>query len=235
MSKILSLDIETRPAVVYTFQAYDTTINPEQVIEPGGVMCFAAKWVGERPIHFWSEWNAGREGMLKALSELLDQADAVLTYNGNRFDLPKIQGEFLLAGLTPPAPVTSIDVLKTIKKMGFMINKLAYIGPLLRLGSKLKHEGFGLWRSVCEGDVKAQARMEKYNKQDVILLEKLYLRVKPYIVNHPHLGLSKQECGNCESTHTQSRGWRRTKLFRTQRLQCQDCGAWSDGRREAIT
>lgn len=231
MSKILSIDIETKPAVVYTFQAYDTNISPDQVIDPGGMLCFAAKWVGKREMFFASEWTHTREAMLEELRDLLGEADAVISYNGNRFDLPKIQGEFALAGLVPPAPVTSIDVLKAVKKLGFLINKLAFIGPLLGLGRKLKHEGFGLWRSVVEGDSKAQDRMERYNKQDVLLLEKLYVRIKPYIVDHPHLGDEKGLCGSCGSDHLQHRGWRRTKFFKTQRLQCQSCGSWSTGKR----
>lgn len=231
MSKILSLDIETKPAVVYTFHAYDVNISPDQVIDPGGVLCFAAKWVGQKGIFFASEWTDSREDMLGLLFDLLSEADAVITYNGNRFDLPKIQGEFVLLGMKPPAPVTSIDVLKAVKKLGFMINKLAFIGPLLNLGSKLKHEGFSLWRSVLEGDPKAQKRMERYNIQDVHLLEKLYSRIKPYIVDHPHLGNEKGLCGSCGSDHVHQRGWRRTKYFKTQRLQCQSCGSWSTGKR----
>lgn len=231
MSKVLSLDIETKPALVYTFQAYDVNIGPEQVVDPGGMLCFAAKWVGKPGLYFASEWTHTREAMLEELRTLLTEADAVISYNGNRFDLPKIQGEFVLAGLVPPAPVTSIDVLKAVKKLGFMINKLAFIGPLLGLGRKLKHEGFGLWRSVMEGDPRAQRRMERYNKQDVLLLERLYLRIKPYIQDHPHLGDEKGLCGSCGSDHLQQRGFRRTKFFKTQRLQCQSCGSWSTGKR----
>lgn len=235
MSKILSLDIETRPAIVYTFRAYDVNIMPDQVIDPGGVLCFAAKWVGQKEMFFASEWTHTRLEMLTILRDLMEEADAILTYNGQKFDLPKIQGEFVLSGMKPSGPVTSIDVLKSIKKLGFMINKLAFIGPLLNLGNKLKHEGFGLWRSVIEGDAKARNRMEKYNKQDVILLEKLYLRVLPYILDHPHLGDKKSACGNCGHTHQHHRGYRRTKYLKTERLVCTKCGAWSTGRRIKVT
>lgn len=234
MSNILSLDIETKPAIVYTFQAYDVNISPDQVIDPGGMLCFAAKWVGKPEMYFFSEWTHTREEMLAGLYELLNRADAVITYNGNRFDLPKIQGEFALAGMKPPGPVTSIDVLKAVKRLGFMINKLAFIGPLLGVGQKMKHEGFGLWRSVMEGDPKAQKRMQKYNVQDVVLLEQLYIRIKPFINDHPHLGEDKGLCGSCGSLHLQARGFRRTKYFKIQRLQCQDCGSWSTGTRLKI-
>lgn len=234
MSKILILDIETRPTLAYVWRAYDENIGVEQIVEEGGLLCFAAKWVGENDIHFYSNWEDGAYNTLKAIHSLLDQADAVVTFNGDKFDLPKLHGEFALASFDPPAPVTSIDVIKTVKKLGLFMNRLSFVGPLFEAGKKLKHEGFGLWAKVLEGDERAQAKMRKYNIRDIKVLEKLYLRLRPYIKNHPHLGLSKHECGACGSNHVQSRGWRRTKYFKIQRLQCQGCGAWHDGKREKI-
>jgi uncharacterized protein YprB with RNaseH-like and TPR domain len=174
--------------------------------------------------------------MIRRAHEYMTQADAIVTYNGDRFDLPKLQGEFLLYDLAPPPPPTSIDLIKTVRKFGFMMNRLAYIGPLLQIGSKIKHEGFGLWKSVMDGDAKAQKRMERYCKQDVRMLTELYDAVKPYIKDHPHLGVEGAPggCGACGSHNLQSRGCRRTKAYRIQRLQCQNCGAWQTGKREKI-
>lgn len=234
-SKILVLDIETRPATAYVWRTFKENIGYEQVLEPGGMICFAAKWVGDPDIVFYSEWGNGRAEMIRAAHALLSEADAVITYNGDKFDLPKLQGEFILDGLPPNPPITSIDVLKTVRKLGFLINRLAFIGPLLRVGQKVKHEGFELWAKVLAGDDKARLRMEKYNIQDVVLLEKLYQKVKPYIKNHPHLGDEARECGACGSNHVQSRGFRRTKHFKIQRLQCQKCGSWQEGKREKVT
>lgn len=234
MTKILILDIETKPAVAYVWRAYDENISPDQVIDGGGLLCFAAKWHGEKDIHFFSEWTNGRAEMVRAAYDLLNEADAVVTYNGDKFDLPKLRGEFILDGLNDTAPVTSIDVLKAVKKLGFLMNRLAYIGPLLRVGQKLKHEGFDLWAKVLQGDEKARDKMQKYNIQDVILLERLYRKVKPFIRNHPHLGDKKHECGACGSNKTQNRGFRRTKHFKIQRIQCQDCGSWSEGTRTKV-
>lgn len=234
MSKILVLDIETKPAVAYVWRVFDENINPDQVIDRGGLLCFAAKWVGDKETMFLSEWKDGRSNMIQAIHALLTEADAVVTYNGDKFDLPKLMGEFLMEGLPPPAPVTSIDVLKSVRKLGFLMNRLAYVGPLIVNQSKLKHDGFKLWADVLAGDAKAQDRMMKYNIKDVIVLEKLYQRVKPYIKNHPHLGTTKAECGSCGSNRTQRRGHRRTKHFLIQRIQCQDCGSWSEGTRTKV-
>lgn len=234
MAKILTIDIETKPAIVYAFDAYDVNIGPDHVIEPGGMICFAAQWVGSKEIEFYSEWDNGHQGMLEAAHKLLSEADAVVTYNGVKFDIPKLRGEFILAGLKDIPPPTQIDVYKTVKRFGFMINKLAFIGPLFNLGSKVKHEGFSLWKDVMNGDYKAQARMKKYCIGDVRLTTKLYQRIKGFITDHPHLGDEKHACGTCGSDHVQQRGWRRTKFFKVQRLQCQGCGSWSTGLRVKI-
>ena len=233
--KLLFLDIEWAPATAYVWRCWDENVSPDQLIDAGGMLCFCAHWEGSKEWMFWSEWEHGREGMAKAAKELLEEADAVVTYNGDKYDLPKIMGEILLAGLNPPPPATSIDCLKAVKKFGFIMNRLAYIGPLLNVGGKLKHEGFNLWKDVLAGEEKARKRMTKYCIQDVKLLVKLYNRIKPFIRNHPHMGTHKHECGACGSNNTQSRGYRRTKHFLVQRIQCQECGSWSEGTRKKVT
>lgn len=234
-AKLLYLDIEWSPALAYVWRMWDVNISPDQLIDHGGMLCFCAHWGNEREFQFFSEWEHGRKGMAEAALALLSEADAVVTYNGDKYDLPKITGEILLAGLPPPPVVTSIDVLKAVKKLGFNMNRLAYIGPLLGVGGKIKHEGFNLWKDVLAGNVKAQAKMRKYCIQDVRLLKDLYLKVKPFIRTHPFMGEAKHECGACGSSDMQRRGYRRTKAFKIQRLQCNNCGSWSDGVRKKVT
>jgi len=231
--KILILDIEWKPAIAYVWQLYDVNVSLNQLVDDGGLLCFAAKWLGDRKMHFSAEWDAGgRSGMARAAHALFSEADAIVTFNGDRYDNPKLLGEFLLADLPPPPPHTSIDVYKAVKKLGFLSNKLAYIGPKLVGDSKVKHEGMELWVKAMKGDPKAQRMMKRYNCQDVTLLEDVYLKVRPYITNHPHLGMcGPLQCGACGSHRVQSRGVRRTKASFITRLHCQACGAWGDGKR----
>jgi len=100
-AKILVIDIEWRPALAYVWRMWDQNIQPDMLIEHGGMLCFSAKWVGGKKFLFYSEWKDGRVGMAKAARELLVEADAVVTYNGDKYDLPKITGEIMLAGLSP--------------------------------------------------------------------------------------------------------------------------------------
>ncbi len=233
--KILFFDIEWKPAMAYVWRMWDENVGPDQLIDPGGLLCFSAFWDGDPKPIFASEWEDGRDSMVRQLHSLISEADAVVTFNGDKYDLPKAMGEFLLLGLAPPPPSTSIDLIKTVKKMGFVMNRLAFIGPFLKVGKKIKNEGFPLWTAVMDGDVKAQARMKKYCIQDSKLLITLYKKIKPYVRNHPHLGTTKHECGACGSNKTQSRGYRRTKHFLIQRIQCTSCGSWSEGTRKKIS
>jgi len=233
-SKVLCIDVEWKPALAYVWKMWDENISPDQLVDEGGLLCFCAHWYGSKEYMFFSDWEHGIGGMAQAALDLLNEAEAVVTYNGDKYDIPKLRGTIVLAGLPPPGPITSIDLIKVVKKFGFVMNRLAYIGPLLEVGGKMKHEGFRLWRLVMDGDTKAQTRMRKYNIQDVKLLVNLYNRVKPFIENHPHLGDQVGSCGNCGSNHFQYRGYRRTKFFKTQRLQCQDCGSWSLGSRTKV-
>jgi hypothetical protein len=226
--KILQLDIETYPAKVYVFGSRKQFISPEQVVDPDGVLCWSAKWTGKPAMKFGAKWDDPK--FLEKLWKLIKEADAVVTFNGDGFDLPKIKGALVRAGLPPLPPVTSIDLYKGVKGLGFLSGKLAYVAPLLGLGTKLKHHGFGLWKDVLDGDEKARRLMTRYNKQDVRLQEELYHRLKPYLTKHPHLG-ARGACAACGSTHLTKQGYKHTTCFVIERLQCQSCGKWDEGKR----
>jgi uncharacterized protein YprB with RNaseH-like and TPR domain len=233
--KVLALDIETRPAVVYAWKLFDVNVAVNQIVEVSRIICVAATWVGEDKAYFFADWlPGGRTEMLKGIYNMMAEADAVITYNGDKFDLTKLRGEFLLEGFPPLPPLTSIDLYKTVKKLGFQSGKLEFIGPFLGLGDKVKHEGFSLWTKVMSGDEAAQSRMQNYCIGDVLLTVKLYLLIRPYITNHPHMGSEAHACGACGSNKIQSRGYRRTKSFKIQRLHCQSCGSWQDGKRSKV-
>lgn len=232
-AKILTLDIETRPVKAYVWSLWDQNVGINQIIDNGGVICVGAKWLGDPNTVLFSDWEHGHQGMLQGIYDMMEQADAILTYNGDKFDLPKLRGEFLLNGFGPLPPCTSIDLYKAIKKLGFISGKLAFVGPLLSMGAKITTGGFDLWKNVEAGSSVAQNKMARYCKQDVRLLEKCYLKVLPYITNHPFLG-DRGHCGACDGTILHSRGYRRTKSFKIQRLQCTNCGSWQDGKREMV-
>lgn len=227
--KILCIDIETAPHLAYVWNLYDEPVNIERLEESGRVLCFGAKWLGEKRIKFFSEPDDGHDGMVLAAHELLDEADAVMHYNGARFDVPHLNREFVEAGLTPPSPYQQIDLYAVVKRrFKFPSNKLEYVSRALGLEGKVKHEGFELWRKCLEGDAAAWRRMERYNRRDVKLLEDLYRVLLPWVPNlvNRHLYDAKGGCPACGSQRTESRGYYRTKVSRYRNLHCTECGTW---------
>lgn len=227
--KILLLDTEVAPNLGTFWGIFNVNIGINQLLETSRVMCYAAKWLGHKEIMFTSEHKTGREDMIKELHGLLDQADAVVHYNGNKFDIPVINREFLLFGMPPPDSYKNIDLLRTMRKrFRFVSNKLDHVCRELGLGKKEEHEGHELWLKCMDGDDNAWKRMEKYNKQDVALLEKLYFKILPWIHNHPNhnLYLDNRDtlvCPNCGSTRVIRKGVEHLKAYSYQRYRCQHC------------
>jgi len=193
-------------------------------------MCWAAKWLGEKKVYFNSMMESSHKKMIKEIYDLLEEADAVIHYNGTKFDIPTLNKEFLLLGLTPPAPYKEIDLLRTSRsKFKFPSNKLDYVAQALGLGEKVKHIGHELWIRCMNKDKQAWDMMKKYNIQDVVLLEKVYEKMLSWIRNHPnqngyHAGVV---CPNCGSSNLIKRGLSCNTNTVYQRLRCKDCGKWS--------
>lgn len=234
--RVLFWDIETTPANVYTWGLRDQNISLSQVIEAPRVLCFAAKFRGEK-VRFASENGMKREEMILQAWELLSEADIVVDYNGTSFDVPMMNAEFIQQGLGPPAPFQHVDLYRALKsKFRFLSHKLQGILTTLGFEGKVQHEGFSLWTGCMAGDAKAWRKMKQYNVQDVTQLEALYEQVLPWIA-HPNIqlytaddGLGCPTCGTDGSL--QPRGFRYTNTGKYQRFCCSGCGRWSSsGRR----
>lgn len=240
--KTLVIDIETAPHLGHVWKLWQTDVALNQLIVPGYVLCFAAKWTDEKPVTFarvkhgadGQPTPSSRRAMLAVAHKLLSEADAVVHFNGTSFDVPKLNAEFMEFGFAPPAPFAEIDLKLAIKRRAaFASNKLAYLSERLGVGSKVKHEGHTLWRKVMADDAAAWQRMQRYNEGDVRLTERLYRRVLPWIPQHPNAALfvddAKPRCPHCASASIVRRGSAHTRAQTYARFSCNRCGAWSRG------
>lgn len=232
--KVLVLDIESRPLLSYHWGLWDQNIGTVQIVEHGGMMCFAAKWLGRPEVEFYSEQADGKQKMLEEAHRLLSEADIVITYNGDRYDFKRINNEFLLAGMGPPKPYKSIDLIKTNKqRFDLPSRKLDYLVQQTGVGAKVKHQGFDLWIDCMKGDAKAWAVMEKYNKGDVRITERAYLRLLPWLTNAPHLGMfsesSEHSCPYCGGKKLVREGHHNTNVTSYRLYQCANCQGWVRG------
>lgn len=230
--KLLAWDIETLPHEVYRWGFYDQSpVALNQVIKPGGVMSYAARWIDTPKSEIiYQDIREGKDVMLQGIYNLIDEADGLVSWNGQKFDTKRINTEFALLGWTPPAEAKEVDLMLAVKKrMAFPSNKLEYVANALLGKGKVQHEGFSLWLKCIDQDEAAWKRMAKYNKQDVHLLIELYERLLPWIDTIPNHNLFDgfDGCSKCGSDHIQRRGHRYTRVSKFAKYVCLDCGGWS--------
>lgn len=228
--KILLYDIETQPILGYTWGLWEQ--NVIKVVEPWKMLCFAYKFLGEKKIHVVSLRQVKNEKeLIEKLWKIFDESDIIIGHNSMAFDDKKSNAKFIEYNFPPPSPYKTIDTLKVARRYFKMdSNKLDSIGEYLGVGRKVKTGGFDLWDGCMKGDEKSFKLMERYNKGDVDLLEKVYLKLRPWMTTHPNLNTfdgKLESCPICQSSHLQKRGFAITTTAKKQRFQCKDCHGWS--------
>lgn len=235
-AKIITVDIETSPYLVWAWQLWDTSIGNDMVVADRTILATTIKELGKKPVAKWAAYGdvKAEYGLLAWLHKHLCDSDIVVTQNGNRFDLPIINARFAAHRFSPPAPYARIDTRAVAKRhFKFMSNKLEWLAPQLTDTDKSKHKkypGFELWKETLAGNKRAMAEMVRYNIQDVIATEKLYLALRPWITNHPNVALIEAKpdnCPKCNSGKLQSRGFQYTQARKYRRFQCTACGGWT--------
>lgn len=235
--RVLFWDIETSLQPVAVFQlAHNDWIDPSSILQERYVICACWKWEGESTVHSVSVLDDPKRYrknphddyyVIKTLHEVLSQADVIVHHNGDSFDKRYVDTRILVHGMPALPPVASIDTYKVAKtKLYLNSNKLDYIGRLLGVGKKLPTTP-KLWMRVLQGDSAAVKELIPYNKQDVLLLERVFNKLRPYVSNHINRELfGGVGCPRCGSSKVQSRGVHRaiTKIYR--RWQCQSCSGW---------
>jgi len=241
MAKCLFLDIETAPNLIWAWSMWKEWNSCEMLEREWYVLCWCARWLGENKImssalvDFPKAYKQDKENdklILEKIWKLLDEADIVIGHNALEFDIKKLNARFLKHGMKPPSPYKVVDTCLCARKyFGFTSNKLGDLGKTLGIGEKIDTGGFKLWRACMLGDLSAWKLMVKYCGQDVSLLEKVYLKLLPYIENHPNLCVYIDEnemmCPNCASKKLQKHGFAFSNSGKYQRVVCTDCGAWA--------
>ncbi len=237
-AKILLLDIETAPSEAYIWGLWNQDIYPNQITSDWYILSWSAKWLfGDEVI---SDRLLGYESLafddsrlLEYLWELMDEADIIIGHNLDKFDLPRIKTRFLLCDIEPPSFYKQLDTLKIARKeFDFSSNKLDYLAKML--GVQVKNGvDFELWKKCREGSDEALKELENYNKQDVRVLEDVYLKLRPYIKGHPNLDLYVDDetsvCPNCGSKEIKAEEgkYSYTQAVRYQMYRCSSCHAIS--------
>ena len=240
--RILSIDIETSPIEGRVWGLWKQNLGLNQITKEWNILSYCAKWLGDDNVIYsdlsQAENIADDSKLVAELYELLNEADLVVAQNGKRFDLPKIQARFVMAGYKPPRPFRVIDTMLMAKQQfGFTSNKLEWMTDKLCATKKRKHEkfpGMELWNQCLAGNPEAWEEMRLYNIDDVISLEELYLILRPWYQGHPNVAVfsdgEEPACPKCGSRHLKRDGWTFTQSGKYELYHCGGCGGYSRGR-----
>lgn len=239
--KILIYDIENAMNLGgYFGRKYD--VNISKVIQTTYVFGFAYKWVGEKGVKSCYIWDydlydtepRNDSLVIEEWCRLVEEADIIVGHNVDAFDTKVMTGRMLVHHLPPLSMPQSVDTWKQVRRIArFDSNKLDDVCTMLGFGKKLPTDA-NLWWDCMIGDEKAQKQMVKYNKQDVVLTEKLYQYLAPYDRSHPNVAtiLGRPElCPRCgESGQLTAQGVRHTKVGTYRQWKCNSCLSWSRSR-----
>jgi hypothetical protein len=234
--RVLFFDLETSPAIANVWRAKTEYVPMDMMLAEPFIINWGAKWGHQTRVISGlvtpEEARARDDSRIVAdLADIIRQADAVVAHNGSRFDLPVFNGRLIKYGLEPLGPVRMIDTLTLSRNaFGLVYHKLDYLGEYLGLGRKIKTD-IDLWKGCVAGDQAALNQMKRYNRQDVLLLEKVFEAMKPYVKYLPRLFDAAREeervCPFCGSEDLMARGFYRTQASTFAKLQCNKCARYS--------
>lgn len=234
-SKVVTFDIERMKgrAEVEFWDLGDyknRRLHADTVVEWPRTICLAWRRYGKKRIEFASEWGDGREGMLHRAWEMFDQADILYGHNIDGFDVKKLNAEWALMGLMPPAPYKTVDTLKVARaRFGFESNTLDALCKRLGLVSKTDRYDVEVARAALAGDVKMQRAIEAYNKGDICATEAFVDHVRAWIFNHPHdkhgTSDNRLTCHACWGSDLERNGTKLANQITYTMWRCRGCGA----------
>lgn len=239
-AKILCLDLETAPITAHVWGLRDQNIGLNQIMSHPRVIGVAAKWIDAKGVSWKSEFHDSRTEMLEWTHGLLDQADVMVSYNGQGFDAPWLYAEFAKEDMPPPSPFKHIDLYRVARKLRLPSYKLAYVSQHLGVGGKIETGGHGLWTACLERDGEEQRKawglMRKYAKQDVALLPPLFYKLQPYFPPAVNFAIYEdgddprcQKCGSDEFLENSGTAYTAQGAF--PQVYCKPakggCGGWT--------
>ena len=248
--RVLIFDLECTPELSYHYGRYKVNIPEAFNVRPSYLLSFSAKWLGQDEIitiglPYYDDYAADNhcdKRLCEDLHKLLSEADILVAHNLVNFDWKVAQTRFLLNGLPMIPPSKLVDTLNIAKQnFRFPTNKLETLAKHLGVGEKMQNSGASLWVQCIEGDEEAWNEMLEYNTIDVDVLEKVYLKLRPYDKKHPNVSMYYEDrsvkrcvcCGSTDLKLTDKKSF--TGLSEFAVYECGDCGKHSRSRVNTLT
>lgn len=218
--KILSFDIES--AGVNALKS-----------DLGFIICFGYKWLHEKDAHVLlvdpeDLQNFDDSKLLVEASKFMSEADILVGHFASVFDRRFIQGRLLINNLPPIPDVKLRDTCLIARSVAnFSSNRLKHLAHILKLKAQKMPNGWPeAWFKVMQGDYRELQRLGRYCKGDVLAVEELYLKLRPFDNPHPRIVEDRTKCPVC-SGDVEYRGTAWVGVNRYRRFVCKKCRKWS--------
>lgn len=229
--RILLLDSENAPNFAATWGIHEQSLRYADIEQEWFFISLQWQFLEDKKVSHISVINDVKRFIkdhtddyivVKKAHELLQECDVVVGHHIKGHDLKKLEAKFIEHKLPPIDMPYIVDTLQWAKKFGFTSRKLGDLCSKLGLIEKLDHEP-GIFKLAGRGDVKAIRKIVKYGIGDIPTLKALYLRLRPYMRNHPNQNKFKKYpcCPSCGGARFHKRGMNRTGEFQT--YSCYDC------------
>jgi len=249
--KIYLIDIETAPMEVYVYEPWDQNIRHNQVINDWSILSFAAMnySTGEMIYRDLRDHSDPRDDtpLLEELWNILDAADILITQNGKKFDVKKINARLIHKRIRRRQPYSTfkhVDTKIIAKRyFGFTYNSLEYLCEHFDVKhKKLKHDkfpGMELQKECLKGNPDAWREMEEYNRQDILALRDVWEAMRAWdatVNTNLYIGTRNANCRQpgCSGEYLRN-GFYFSAAGKYQRYRCDACGNEARGRENLLS
>jgi len=205
-------------------------LSPDNITKPAQIICICYKWEHEDKVHAltWDRKHQDKK-MLKDFIQVANEADELVAHNGKGFDMKWVLWECLINSIPAFPTYKMVDTLSMMRtKFRAPSNRLNYLCQVLFGKEKTPHSGLQLWHDVMDNVPGALDQMVSYCKNDVLLLEELFLTIEGYFpakTNNAVLsGYEKWCCPYCTESDVKHSKVRVTAMGSVRhQMQCNSC------------
>lgn len=205
----------------------------------GTILCIGYKFLGDSEVHVPTILGGRRrqdmlddQKLVARFAKIYNHCDYSVGHYSSRFDLPMIRTKLLKYGLPPLPPKPHIDTWWIARReLKLHSNRLAVLQDFLGVShskTPLKPDD---WIQAAHGNRAALDYIVDHCRQDVLVLEEVFLKLRPLAKEEPNRCLfvddeNADSCPSCGSVHLTRQGFKVSKTRRYQQWQCQNCGKW---------
>lgn len=249
--KTLGIDLEVTGALGWTYDVFKGRMH-EIEFDPM-IMCFSWGWYDRTKelkkrrgkihhdrvditfndivLHGGLKARNAEEELVRKAWKLLDEADEVMAFNGDRFDDKVLIAAFMRYRLGMPSPYVTIDPFKMSKAGKFVSHSLNNLCRSLGIPGKAEITHSSLWRDFIAGDRKAKKLMKEYNNVDVERMFDVFEIVFTYAKTKLKTNLSAHRngafcCPHCGSSRLKINRDRTTGTGTYKYYLCLGCGKY---------